>query len=70
MKEIYRYRKSSSEILEGKFVHMTSYDLTCLWYGATWDVTTGNFLMFPAKLKHENSFKLSLENETVYAEVR
>ncbi len=70
MKEIYRYRKGSSEISEGKFAHMTSGDLTCPWQEAKWDVTTGNLLMFPAKLKHENSFKVSVENETVYAEVR
>jgi nitrite reductase/ring-hydroxylating ferredoxin subunit len=48
--------------LEGK-------ELTCPWHGAKWDVTTGNQIWFPQKLKPEESFKVSVENDTVYVEV-
>jgi nitrite reductase/ring-hydroxylating ferredoxin subunit len=49
-------------VLEGK-------ELTCPWHGAKWDVTTGSLIWFPQKLKPEESFKVSVENDTVYVEV-
>ena len=48
--------------LEGK-------ELTCPWHGAKWDVTTGSLVWFPQKLKPEESFKVSVENDTVYVQV-
>ena len=44
-------------------------ELTCPWHGAKWDATTGNLIWFPQKLKDLESYKVSVENETVYVEV-
>ncbi|MFL6394868.1 MAG: Rieske (2Fe-2S) protein [Nitrososphaeraceae archaeon] len=43
--------------------------MTCPWHGAKWDVTTGNLIWFPQKLKSEESFKVRIEDGTVYVEV-
>src|SRR5918994_8020412 len=44
-------------------------ELVCPWHGAKWNVTTGSLIWFPQKLKPEESFKVSVENDTVYVEV-
>ncbi|AIC17291.1 Rieske (2Fe-2S) protein [Nitrososphaera viennensis] len=44
-------------------------ELTCPWHGAKWDVTTGEMIWFPQKLKPIGSYKVSVENGTVYVEV-
>jgi nitrite reductase/ring-hydroxylating ferredoxin subunit len=44
-------------------------ELTCPWHGAKWDITTGNLVWFPTKLKPEESFRVTVENDTVYVEV-
>ena len=33
-----------------------------------WDVTTGKLILFPEKLKSLRSFKVSIENDSVYVE--
>jgi nitrite reductase/ring-hydroxylating ferredoxin subunit len=42
---------------------------TCPWHGAKWDVTTGNLDWFPQKLKPLGSYKVTVEDGTVYVEV-
>ena len=44
-------------------------ELKCTWHGAKWDVTTGDLVWFPQKLKALGSYKVTLENGTVYVEV-
>jgi nitrite reductase/ring-hydroxylating ferredoxin subunit len=43
--------------------------LTCPWHGSTWDVTTGKLIAFPAKIRDEESYKVTVEGDTVYVEV-
>ena len=43
-------------------------ELVCPWNGAKWDVTTGKLILFPDKLKSLRSFKVSIENDSVYVE--
>jgi nitrite reductase/ring-hydroxylating ferredoxin subunit len=57
---------AGAELHEGE---LTGKELTCPWHGAKWDVTTGNLIWFPQKLNPEESFKVNLENGTVYVEV-
>jgi nitrite reductase/ring-hydroxylating ferredoxin subunit len=47
---------------------LTGKELVCPWHGAKWDVTTGKLILFPEKLKSLRSFKVSIENESVYVE--
>jgi nitrite reductase/ring-hydroxylating ferredoxin subunit len=44
-------------------------ELTCPWHGAKWDVTNGQVIWFPAKLKPEETYKVNVEGDTVYVEV-
>lgn len=44
-------------------------ELTCPWHGAKWDVTTGNLNWFPQKLKPIGSYRVVVEDGTVYVEV-
>jgi nitrite reductase/ring-hydroxylating ferredoxin subunit len=48
--------------LEGK-------ELTCPWHGSKWDVTTGDLIWFPQKLKPLGKYSVIVENGTVYVEV-
>ena len=48
--------------LEGK-------ELTCPWHGAKWDLTTGNMVWFPQKLKSIGSYKVTVEGGNVYVEI-
>ena len=57
---------AGAQLHEGELVGK---ELTCPWHGAKWDVTTGNLIWFPQKLKPEESFKVSVENNIVYVEV-
>ncbi|MEO9295706.1 MAG: Rieske 2Fe-2S domain-containing protein [Nitrososphaera sp.] len=49
-------------ILEGK-------ELTCPWHGAKWDLTTGDLIWFPQKLKSIGSYRVTVEGGNVYVEV-
>jgi nitrite reductase/ring-hydroxylating ferredoxin subunit len=56
---------------EGLRLHegsLTGKELVCPWHGAKWDVTTGKLILFPEKLKSLRSFKVSIENDSVYVE--
>jgi nitrite reductase/ring-hydroxylating ferredoxin subunit len=57
---------AGAELHEGE---LNGKELTCPWHGAKWDVTTGNLIWFPQKLKSEESFKVKVEDDTVYVEV-
>jgi len=57
---------AGAELHEGE---INKKELTCPWHGAKWDVTTGELLWFPTKLKAEESFKVSAENGTVFLEM-
>lgn len=57
---------AGAELHEGE---LNNKELTCPWHGAKWDVTTGDLLWFPTKLKPEESFKVSIESGTVFLEV-
>ena len=50
---------AGAEFHEGE---LNGKELTCPWHGAKWDVTTGNQVWFPQKLKPEETFKISVEN--------
>lgn len=43
--------------------------LTCPWHGAKWDLTTGQMTWFPQKLKPIGSYRVTVEDGTVYVEV-
>jgi nitrite reductase/ring-hydroxylating ferredoxin subunit len=57
---------AGAELHEGE---LKGNELTCPWHGAKWDITTGNLIWFPQKLKSEQSFKVSVEKDTLYVEV-
>jgi nitrite reductase/ring-hydroxylating ferredoxin subunit len=57
---------AGAELHEGE---LNGTELTCPWHGAKWDITTGNLKWFPQKLKPEQSFKVSVEKDTLYVEV-
>ena len=59
-------KHAGAELHEGE---LNGKELTCPWHGAKWDVTTGNLIWFPQKLKSEESFKVRIEDGTVYVEV-
>ena len=66
----------TSDIPEGKLTHVTAGGKEVLVanvggsYYAIGDICNhGNLLWFPAKLNPEESFKVSIENGTVYLEV-
>ncbi len=44
-------------------------EVTCPWHGSKWDVTAGKLIWFPAQLKPAETFKVSVEGDTVYIEV-
>ena len=57
---------AGAELHEGE---LSGKELTCPWHGAKWDVTTGNLIWFPQKLNAEESFKVNVDNGTVFIEV-
>ncbi|MFQ5969432.1 MAG: Rieske (2Fe-2S) protein [Nitrososphaerales archaeon] len=57
---------SGANLHEGK---LNGKEVTCPWHGSKWDVTTGKLIWFPAPLKPEDTYKVSIEGDTVYVEV-
>lgn len=57
---------AGAELHEGE---LSGKELTCPWHGAKWDVTTGDLVWFPQKLKEIGKYKVTVENDTVYVEV-
>ena len=57
---------AGAELHEGE---LNGKELTCPWHGAKWDVTTGNLIWFPQKLRELDKYKVVVENDTVYIEL-
>ncbi len=57
---------AGAELHEGE---LKGKELTCPWHGAKWDVTTGNMIWFPQKLRNLGKFNVIVENGAVYVEV-
>lgn len=57
---------SGAELHEGT---LDGKELTCPWHGSKWDITTGTLTWFPQKLRDLGSYKVAVENDTVYVEV-
>ena len=57
---------AGAELHEGE---LAGNEITCPWHGAKWDASTGNLISFPQKLKGLESYKVIVENETVYVDV-
>jgi nitrite reductase/ring-hydroxylating ferredoxin subunit len=55
-----------AELHEGE---LNGKELTCPWHGAKWDATTGNLIWFPQKLKDLDSYKVTVDNDTVFIEI-
>lgn len=57
---------AGAELHEGE---LTGNELTCPWHGAKWDITTGQLLWFPQKLRELGKYKVIVENDILYVEV-
>jgi nitrite reductase/ring-hydroxylating ferredoxin subunit len=57
---------AGAELHEGE---LEENELTCPWHGSKWDVTTGELIWFPQKLKSLGSYKISVEGDTIYVEI-
>ena len=44
-------------------------ELICPWHGAKWDMTTGELIWFPQKLKSEESYKVVVDDDTLFLEI-
>lgn len=44
-------------------------EITCPWHGSVWDVKTGKCTWFSEPLKDEPTYKVIVENETVFVEL-
>jgi len=57
---------AGAELHEGE---LKGKELTCPWHGAKWDVTSGNMIWFPQKLRDLGKFNVIVENDAVYVEI-
>lgn len=57
---------AGAELHEGS---LAGKELTCPWHGAKWDITTGEMIWFPQKLKPVGSYKVTVEDGIVYIEI-
>ena len=57
---------ATAELHEGE---LNGKELTCPWHRAKWDVTTGNLIWFPQKLQELGTYKVIVENDTMYVEI-
>jgi len=57
---------AGAELHEGR---LNGKELTCPWHGSKWDITTGELVWFPQKLKALGNYKVNVENDTIYVEV-
>jgi nitrite reductase/ring-hydroxylating ferredoxin subunit len=57
---------AGAELHEGE---LNGKELICPWHSAKWDVTTGNLIWFPQKLRKLGKYKVTIKNCTVYVEV-
>jgi nitrite reductase/ring-hydroxylating ferredoxin subunit len=57
---------AGAELHEGE---LNGKELTCPWHRAKWDVTTGNLIWFPQKLRELGAYKVIVEDDTMYVEI-
>ena len=57
---------AGAELHEGE---LNGRELICPWHHAKWDVTSGNLVWFPQKLRDLGKYKVTIENGTMYVEV-
>ncbi|HXV89182.1 MAG TPA: Rieske 2Fe-2S domain-containing protein [Nitrososphaeraceae archaeon] len=57
---------AGAELHEGE---LNNSELICPWHGAKWDIKTGSLISFPQKLKPLQSYKVLIENDTLYVEM-
>jgi 3-phenylpropionate/trans-cinnamate dioxygenase ferredoxin subunit len=57
---------AGAELHEGE---LDGKGLICPWHSAKWDITTGNLIWFPQKLRELGKYKVTTENGIVYVEV-
>jgi len=57
---------AGAELHEGE---LNGRELICPWHHAKWDVTSGNLVWFPQKLRELGKYKVTIENGTMYVEV-
>lgn len=57
---------AGAELHEGE---LHDKELTCPWHGAKWDLTTGQLVWFPQNLQSIGSYRIVVENDTLFVEV-
>jgi nitrite reductase/ring-hydroxylating ferredoxin subunit len=57
---------AGAELHEGE---LNGKELRCPWHGAKWDITTGNLIWFPQELKSEESYKVIVDDDTLFLEI-
>ncbi len=57
---------AGAELHEGE---LNGKELVCPWHNAKWDVTTGNLLWFPQKLREIGHYRVTIEKGTLFVEV-
>ncbi|MEM0029551.1 MAG: Rieske 2Fe-2S domain-containing protein [Candidatus Nitrosocaldus sp.] len=57
---------AGANLHEGK---LNGNNIICPWHKAVWDVTTGELVQFPVRLRSLKVYKVSVDGDAVYIEV-
>lgn len=57
---------AGAELHEGE---LHGKEVICPWHGAKWDMTTGELIWFPQKLKSEESYKVVVDDDMLFVEI-